>query len=146
VRFAGVSVLLFVATACYCKDEVQKATRKLDGEKTKFPAMTIMEGLKAMIGAIESCHSTAWPGKTPPELADLEKVQKGDHVRFGFSKLITVTVFNNKVEFSEAVFSAGAFLLRSGKKVTRCTKYEHEKMKPFETWYRQALPLGHGRL
>ena len=72
MRFAPVSVLLFVATACYGADDVPKVTRKLDGHTTTFPAKSIAEGLKATIGAIESCHSTDWAGKTAPELADLE--------------------------------------------------------------------------
>jgi hypothetical protein len=134
-------VLVFVAATCYGADEVEKATRKLDGEKTTFPAMTITEGLKAMIGAIESCSASTWGVKKPFELADLEKAQKGDHVRFVFSKPITLTVMRDKVEVSEVVFSAGAFWLRTGKKVLYCSKYQHEKMKTFETWYRQTLPV-----
>jgi hypothetical protein len=32
------------------------------------------------------------------------------------------------------------FWLRCGAKVVRSTKYEHEKWRPFEAWFRQLLP------
>jgi hypothetical protein len=141
VRFAPASVLLLVATAGYGADDAPKATRQLGGDKTTFPAKSIAEGVRAAIGVIESCHSSTGWVDTNPELADLEKARKGDHVRLVFSRPITVTVLNHKVEFSEVVFSAGVFWLRRGEKVLRCAKYECEKMKPFEAWYRQTLPV-----
>jgi hypothetical protein len=140
VRFAPVPVLLFVATACPGADDVPRATRTLDGVPATFPAKGMADGLKATIGAIESCHSTDWAGKKPPGLADLDAARKGDHMRLVLCKPVTVTVTNDAVEVSEVVFAGGAFLRRSGDRVLRCTKYEHEKMKPFEAWYRQTLP------
>jgi hypothetical protein len=61
-------------------------------------------------------------------------------VRLVFGKPIQVTMLDDTVDVSEVVFSDGAFLLRSGDTVLRCTKYEYEKMKPFAEWYRQTLP------
>jgi hypothetical protein len=75
MRFTPVAVLLFVAPACPGADDATRATRKLDGDKTTFPAKSIAEGVRATIGAIESCHSTDWAGQKPPELAVLEKAQ-----------------------------------------------------------------------
>ena len=104
MRFAPVPVLLFVATACSGADDATKAARTLDGEPATFPAKGISDGLKATIGAIESCHSTDWAGKKPPGLADLDAARKGDHVRLVLCKPITVTVTNDAVEVSEIVF------------------------------------------
>ena len=89
---------------------------------------------------LESCHSEAWPGPNPPTGKDVKKVLLKDHVRLVFAKPITARVVNENVEFSELVFGAGAFWLRSGDKVRRYTKYEYEKYKPFEEWDRQAPP------
>ena len=54
-----------------------------------------------------------------------------------------VTILGEKLEVAELVHSTGAtgsFWLHSGDKVYRCAKYEPEKMKPFEEWYRQTMP------
>jgi hypothetical protein len=140
VRFVVIPLLL-IATTCYAVDDSPKVTRKIDGDRTTFPAKSIDDGVNALLGAIESCHSTDWAGKKPPELADLEKAQNRDHVRFVFRKPITVKVANERMEITEAIFADGAFLLRSGKKVMRATKYEFKKFQPFEEWYRQTLPV-----
>jgi|GEM_PF-3126027 len=141
MRFIIFSVLLLGTTASYAVDDAPKVTRKLDGDQTTFPAKSIDEGIKALIGALESCHSSDWAGKNPPESADMQKAQNRDHVRFVFRKPITVRVVNEKMEISEVVFADGAFLLRSGKKVMRATKYEFKKFQPFAEWYRQTLPV-----
>jgi hypothetical protein len=73
-------------------------------------------------------------------VADLKKAQKGDHVRLVFGKPVTVAVLHDKFKVSELVYSAGVFWLRTGNNVVRCSKYEHEKWKPFEAWFRQLLP------
>ncbi|HJZ90516.1 MAG TPA: hypothetical protein VKE40_06555 [Gemmataceae bacterium] len=122
-------------------DDEPKVTRRLDGDKYTFPAKTVEEGTKALIAAIESCHSSDWVEENPPAYADPEKAQKGDHVRFVFKKPITVTVLTDRLEVTEAIFANGAFLLRADGKVMRSTKYEFQKMKPFLDWYGQTLPV-----
>jgi hypothetical protein len=89
-----------------------------------------------MIGVVESCHSSG----DSYAAADLVKAQQGDHVRFVFDKPVTVKVLDEKFKVSELVYSSGVFWFRAGKKVVRCAKYEHKKWKPFESWFRQALP------
>jgi hypothetical protein len=129
-------MLLFVATACHAADDAAKASRTLDGKKVQFPAKCIPDGVKAAIDVIESCHSSQ---ESSDPAADLKKAQEGDHVRLVFAKSIIVEVTNKELEVSEVVYSAGVFWLRFGDKVQRCTKYENEKWKPFEAWFRQAL-------
>ena len=138
MQFALVPMLFLVAGSCYATDDAVEATRKLDGRSTRFPAAATEAGVKAVVGAVESCHSKN-DDTLPYTVNDLRKAQAGDHVRMVFSKPVTVTVLGEKLEVSELVFAAGVFWVRDGEKVRRCTKYEHEKMKAFEEWYRQPL-------
>jgi hypothetical protein len=137
MRFTLVPILLFVATICHGADDATTASRTLDGMKAQFPARSIADGVTVLTGALKSCHSSS---ESSDPVADLKKARQGDHVRFVFAKPVTLEVLGEKFEASEVVFSAGVFWLRCGNKVQRCTKYEHEKMKLFEVWYRQLLP------
>jgi hypothetical protein len=92
------------------------------------------------LALLESCHSAAWPGPDPPTGDDVENVLQGDHVRLVFAKPATAKVMNERVEFSELVFGAGAFWLRSGDNARRYTKYEPEKWRAFQEWWRQSAP------
>src|SRR5262249_23632009 len=132
MRFAPVLALLFVTTASRGAENPPTATRVIEGKKTTFPVKTVAEGVKVAIAALESCHSTAWMGGRPPTLQDLEQAWKGDHVRFVFAKPIMVSVLGDKIEITELVYSEKVgFLVRSGDKVVRGTKYEHDKMDRF---------------
>src|SRR5438132_13181175 len=57
MRYVTAVVALFVATACVGAEELQKATRMIEGTKTTFPAMTTPDGVKALTGALESCST-----------------------------------------------------------------------------------------
>src|SRR5262245_57071132 len=137
MRFALILTTLFAATACYGADET-KATRKLDGVKTTFPAKTIKAGVKVTIAALETCHSSV---DSSDPAADMKKAQEGDHVRVVFAKPVKVEVLNEEYEISEVVFTPnpGVFWMRSGDKVLRCAKYQFQEMKQFQDWYRQTL-------
>jgi hypothetical protein len=115
------------------------ASRTLDGRKVQFPVRSVPEGMRAFIGVLESCHASQ---ESSDAAADLKKAQEGDHVRMVFAKPVKVEVLNKEYEMSELVYSKGVFWLRFGDKVQRCAKYEFEKWKPFEVWFRQTLPEG----
>jgi hypothetical protein len=85
---------------------------------------------------LESCSAS---GESSDAAGDLNKAQKGDHVQLVFPKPLKVQVLDKEFEVSEVVYSAGVFWLRFGDKVQRSTKYQHEKWKPFEEWFRQPL-------
>ena len=149
MRFVAPVVALFVATACagatpdpwLPRFDLRKATRMIEGTKMTFPAKSIPEGVKALTGVLESC-STMDDRANQYTADDLKKAQKGDHVRFVFSKPLKVEImsYRKKLEVSEAVYADGRFLLFCGKDVVYCSKYNHEKMTRFREWYRQTLP------
>jgi hypothetical protein len=139
MRYLATAAALLVATACLGADELPKATRMIEGAKTTFPAKSISEGVKALTGALESCHDMS-DGTIRYTVADLKKARKGDHVRFVFPKPLGVEVLEKKLEVSEAVYADGVFWLVCGKDVVRCTKYTFDKMDRFREWYRQPLP------
>jgi hypothetical protein len=151
MRFTLALTLLFVGTVCLGADDPPKdtrvvegpkppkATRVIEGEKTTFPAKSIPEGVKALAGALESCHDMS-DGTVPYTADDLKSARKKDHVRFLFPKPLGVEVLGTKLEVSEAVFAKGVFWLLCGEEVVRCTKYEFAKMDRFQKWYRQTLP------
>jgi hypothetical protein len=140
MRLTLIPVLLFAASTCRGADDAPKASRIVDGMALPFDPKGVAAGVQATLALLESCSSEAWPGPKPPTADDVNKVLQGDHVRVVFAKPVTVKVLNEKVEFRELVFGAGAFWLRSGEKVVRYTKYEHDKFKPFHAWHRQPPP------
>jgi hypothetical protein len=146
MQFILAPVLLFAAATCQGADDASsgddapKASRIVDGMALPFDPKGVADGVTATLALLESCHSEAWPGKNPPTDEDVKKVLLKDHVRLVFAKPITARVMNEEVEFSELVFGAGAFWLRSGDKVRRYAKYEYEKYKPFQEWHRQTPP------
>jgi hypothetical protein len=148
MRFTLVPVLLFLAAVCQGADDSRKvssrtveekpmASRRLEGDTSQFPANSLVEGVKATVAVLESCHSSDAETYTA---AGLKKAQQGDHVRLVFPKPITVTVLRDEFDVSEVVYADGVFWLRCGAKVVRSTKYEFEKWRPFESWFRQLLP------
>jgi hypothetical protein len=139
MRHVATVAALFVATACVGAEELKKATRVIDGTKTTFPAMTTPEGVKALTGVLESC--IFMDDRANQYTADdLKKAQKGNHVRFVFSKPLKVEIMRKKLEVSEAVYADGRFLLLCGKDVVYCSKYAPDKSLSFAKWYRQPLP------
>ena len=108
MRYVTAVAALFVATACVGAEELQKATRMIEGTKTTFPAMTTPDGVKALTGALESC-STMDDRANQYTADDLKKAQKGDHVRFVFSKPLKVEIMRKKLEVSEAVYADGSW-------------------------------------
>jgi hypothetical protein len=136
--FALVLALLFAPSECP-GDDLPKATRAIEGSKTTFPEKSIPEGVKALVGALESCHTRS-DETVKYAVDDLKKARKGDHVRFLFPKPLGVEVLGKKLDVSEAVFADGVFWLLCGEEVVRCTKYEYDKMKRFQEWYRPTLP------
>jgi hypothetical protein len=140
MRYASVVIAsLLAATVSLGGDELPKATRVIEGRKTTFPAAAIPEGVKALTGALESCRSLS-DDSIRHTAADLKNAQKGEHVRFVFTRSLKVTILGKKLEVSETVFAEGVFWLRCGNDVVRCTKYTFDKMTPFREWYRQTLP------
>jgi hypothetical protein len=143
MRFTLILVFL-VPTACPAADDPIKASGRLGGEKVKFPAKSLAEGVKATVELLESCCLCEKDDNDANQytVADLTKARKKDHIRFTFSKPITVTVLDNKFEVSELVFTqplnTGVFWLRCGNNVVRCAKYEFRKEKRFETWRGEA--------
>ena len=143
MRYLATAAALLVAAASICAEEPAKATRVIDGMKTTFPDKTIRDGVKMLTDVLEACHYIAGSrfenGKEIKYSAeDVKNAQKGDHVRFVFARPIDITVLGNDFEVSEVVFANGAFWLVYDKNVVRCIKYEYEKMKKFEDWYRQT--------
>jgi len=145
MRFVAIAAAILVATASVCADEPPAATRVIDGTKSTYPAKSVRDGVRALTDVLETCHYLAESrfenGKEIKYTADdVKKAQKGDHVRFVFSKPLLVDVLNKELDASEVVFANGAFWVVSKKDVLRCSKYEYELMKRFEDWYRQVLP------
>src|SRR5262245_26315671 len=134
MRFAIGLVLFWAWSASHAADNTTAVSRTLEGTKAQFPAKSVAEGVRAVIGALESCH---YATECSDPAADLKKAQKGDHVRFVFAKLRKVDVLDKEYEVSELIFANGAFWIRYGDKAERCTKYEFDKFKPFQEWYRQ---------
>ncbi|HEX3149277.1 MAG TPA: hypothetical protein VHR66_14480 [Gemmataceae bacterium] len=136
---ATIAAVLFMATTCVAADEPTKATRVIEGSKTTLPDKSIADGVKLLTAVLESCHSRS-DGTIRYTAQDVTVARQGDHVRFVLAKPITVEVLNVRIKMSAAVFANGVFWLVCGNEVVRCTKYEFDKMKPFEEWYRQTLP------
>jgi hypothetical protein len=139
MQYIAVVATVLVANACVRADEHAEATRVIDGTKTAFPAKLTPEGVKALTGALQSCHDMS-DGTVRYKPDDVKKAQQGDHIRFVFAKPLPVEVLSKKLEVSEVVFAEGVFWLISGKEVVRCTKYEYHKMSLFREWFRQSLP------
>jgi len=145
MRYLLTAAALTMATTAICAEDLPKVTRVIDGRKTTYPEKTIRDGVRALSDVLEACHYLADSrfenGKEIQYTADdVKTAQKGDHVRFVFSKLLLVDVLDKELDVSEAVFANGAFWLVCKKGVVRCSKYEHDKMDRFEKWYRQTLP------
>jgi hypothetical protein len=121
-------------------DDLPKATRVIEEQKTTFPEKSLPEGVKAVVGALESCHDVS-DGTVKYTADDLKKARKGDHVSLVFAKPLAVTVLGKRLDVSEAVFADGVFWLLCGREVVRCTKYEYDKMERFREWYRQPLKV-----
>ena len=138
MRYIATATAILVATSFLHAEGPPKATRVINGKKSTFPDKSIRDGVKALAGAIESCHSAS-DGTVKYTAEDLKKAQEGDHVRFVFSHPLAVDVLDKELDASEVVFAKGVFWLVCAKEIVRCTKYEHEKMKLFEDWYRQTL-------
>jgi hypothetical protein len=144
MRYLAAGVALMVVTASIRAEDLPKATRVIDGKKTTYPDKTIRDGVRALRDVLEACHtlgdSRFENGKEIKYTAeDVKKAQKGDHVRFVFSKPLLVDVLEKELDATEVVFANGAFWLVCKTGVMRCSKYEYEKMKKFEDWYRQTL-------
>jgi hypothetical protein len=132
------AVALLAAQACRAGDPT-KATRVIEGQKTTFPEKALAGGVKALVGALESCHDIS-DGTVKYTAEELKKARNGDHVSFVFAKPLGVEVLDRNLEVSEAVFAKGVVWLRCGKEVVRCAKYEYDKYDRFLEWYRQTLP------
>lgn len=133
-------VVLFAAVA-HGADDTPKATATLDGKRFVFPEKGIADGVKAVVGLLESCHS-----ESLYQADELKEAERGDHVRLVFAKPITVAVVNEEVKISELVLrrplNTGVFWVRTGDGWRRYSKYEYQKEAPFEAWLRQARPAG----
>jgi hypothetical protein len=129
-------VVLFAAVA-HVADDDPKASGALDGKQVKFPEKGVAEGVKAVVGLLESCHD-----QSLFQAEELNKALQGDHVRLVFPKAIPTEVMNEKIECSELVFrlplNTGVFWVRAGDKWRRYSKYEFQKEKPFVAWLREA--------
>jgi hypothetical protein len=139
MRSVLLGVFVLVATTAYGADDAPKATGTLEGKKVKFPQNGIADGVKSIVGLLESCCDESLYNAD-----ELKKAEQGDYVRVVFAKPITVTVMSEKVEVSELLFrlplNTGVFWLRSGNKVRRYSKYKPQKEKPFVAWLKEAQP------
>ncbi len=99
-------------------DDSPKATRVLEGSKTTFPAKSVPEGVKLLIGVLESCHDIS-DETVNYSTEDLKKAQKGDHLPFVFPKPIKCEVLEKKLGVSEAIYAKGVFWLVCGKDVVQ---------------------------
>lgn len=140
MRYVAVAVALFVATACFGADEPPKATRVIEGTTAVFPTKSVPDGVKRLTGVLDSCHDIS-DGTIQYTADDLKKAQKSDHVRFVFSKPLSVKLRGKKLDVSEAIYADGVFWLVCGKDIVRCSKYTHDKWDPFLKWYRQMFPV-----
>lgn len=148
MRFTLISITLLVATVGRGADDAVKGSGRIDGEKVRFPAKSMEEGVQAAVGLLESCHDAAMDPKLIT-VADLEKAREGDHIRLVFPKPIKVIVIGKPFEMSELVLTqplnTGVFWIRvQGDRVVRCTKYEFQKEEPFREWRGQAKLDGCG--
>ena len=139
LRVSFFIALLLVTSVSRGADEIPKATRFIDGEKTTFPDKSIPEGIELLVAVLDNCHETS-DGTVRYAADELKKARDGDRVEWTFPKPLRVEVRGKKLVLSEVVFAGGAFWLRCGDEIHRFTKYTHDKMKPFEEWYRQTLP------
>lgn len=132
------AVVLLTANVCRGEDS-PKASGTLDGKRVKFPEKSVVDGVKATVGLLESCHS-----ESLYQADELKRALQGDHIRLVFAKPITVRVNNEQIGFSELVFrlpmNTGVFWVRTGDRWRRYSKYEFKKEKPFAAWLREAQP------
>src|SRR5262249_44881289 len=132
------AVVLLTANACWAED-APKATGTLEGKRVKFPEKSVVDGVKATVGLLESCHS-----ESLYQADEFKNALQGDHIRLVFAKPITAEVTNEQIEFSELVFrlpmNTGVFWVRTGDNWRRYSKYEFEKEKPFAAWLGEAQP------
>jgi hypothetical protein len=130
---------MFLTATVSFAEEQTKATGVLEAKKVRFPEKTIAEGVKAVVGLLESCHD-----ESLFRAEELKKAEQGDHVRLVFAKPITAKVANEKIGFSELSFrlpmNTGVFWVRSGEKWRRYAKYEFPREAPFSAWLREARP------
>jgi hypothetical protein len=135
------AVFAVAAVACGADDAVT-ATATLHGRRVKFPESGLVEGAKATITLLESCHAL---DDMTPSLADLKKSREGDHVRLVFAKPVRVTILEKTFDVSELVFTqpsnTGVFWLRAGRRLVRCAKFEPRKEASFDAWLGQAQTL-----
>jgi hypothetical protein len=133
-------VVAVFAAAAHGADDTPKASGTLDGKRVVFPAKGIADGVKATVGLLESCCS-----ESLYQADELQKAQRGDHVRLVFATPVTVTVMGEKLAASELVFrlplNTGVFWVRTGSTWRRFSKYEGKKEKPFRAWLREAQPV-----
>ena len=104
-------------------DDAPVATGILHGKRVKFSEKGLVEGVKATIVLLESCHDL---DDVTPALADLKKARQGDHVRLVFARPVAVAVLGKTFEVSELIFkqpsNTGVFWLRGGGRLVSCTK------------------------
>ena len=136
---AVITVVLLFAAVARGADGAPQVSGTLDGKPVKFPEKGLADGVKAVVGLLESCHS-----ESLYQADEFKKALQGDHVRLVFAKSITARVMNEKIEFSELVFrlpmNTGVFWVRTGDKWRRYSKYEFPKEEPFTVWLGQARP------
>jgi hypothetical protein len=139
MRLVLFAILVMVPATAFGTDAAPKATGTQAGKKIKFPEKGIAAGVKATIDLLESCHD-----ESLYQFDELKKAERGDHVRLVFAKPITVWVMNEHVKVSELIFrlpiNTGVFWVRFGDKVRRYSKYEIQKVNPFEAWLTEAQP------
>lgn len=134
MRYALALVVAVFAAAVH---GAPTASGTLDGKKIVFPAKGIADGVKATVGLLESCCS-----ESLYQADELQKAQRGDHVRLVFATPVAVTVMGKKVAASEVVFrlplNTGVFWVRTGSTWRRFSKFEFKKEKPFRAWLGEA--------
>jgi hypothetical protein len=139
MRSALATLVVLFAAVAHGQDDAPKATGRLEGKPVMFPQKEFIEGVKATLGLLQSCHSSS-----VFEADELKKALQGDHIRWVFPKAIVAKVMNEKIAFSELVFrlplNTGVFWVRNGDKWRRYSKYEVQKEKPFVLWLREARP------
>lgn len=140
MRSAILLIFAIATPAVRGADLPARAAGVLDGQKVKFPAKEITNGVKATLGLLESCHD-----KSLYDAEEFKKARKGEHIRVIFPKAVPVTVMDEKLKISELVFRlpihTGVFWVRSQSKWRRYSKFEFPKQQAFEKWLDTAEPI-----
>ena len=137
MRSGFATLVVLLAVAAQGAEHAHQATGTLDGQQVTFPDNVGVQGVKATIALLESCHD-----ESLYKADELEKALQGDHIRMVFPQPINTVVMNEKIACSELVFrlplNSGVFWVKAEDKWRRYSKYEIQNEQPFVSWLKEA--------